>query len=514
MNNKKDAFFSKLKRLLFPQYSSASNGKILTKSKYLSGLKCTNLLLYSGNQEIIRNKPETEWEGNFLQVEQIRNLARTLFPDGLQLRYSQNREALTNETSQFLKKRKPLFNAAFSSGLFYTNTDILSPSAFDDGWDIHLVKSSPSIKKYHTSDIAFQKMVATLSGTKINDCFIIYVNQDYSYQESFDPQLFFSRQNVTDKVNAILKQTEKTATQYLALMNGEPFSGETNKCKSPSECQMIQVCWNDLEGGDIFSLREGNNIPAQLLRAGVRNLKEIPSGTELSFRQSIQVNSEKTREAYIQPEKIKSFLEKIKYPLFFLDFETINPALPLYRNSRPYQHIPFQYSLHIQKSELSDPEYYGYLESGSVDPRLEILATLRDLISTEGSIVVYDDFFEKRCLREAVALYPEYTEWLSMIMNNFADISEPFKSFSYYHPDQKGSASLKAVLPVLTGLSYKDLSIKSGGSANTEFLKWKLNPENFSDNEKQQVMVALTEYSRLDTFALYAIVRELKKITG
>ena len=507
------AFFSKITRLLSFHKPPAPKEKVLTKSKFLSGLKCTNLLLYSGNPEIVRHRSENEWEGNFVQVEQIRNLARTLFPEGQSVRYSNSRKDLVEKTRSVMKNNKPIFNAAFCSDSFFTNTDIISPSREKGGWDLFLAKSSPAIKKYHTPDIAFQKMVATLSGIKINDCFIIYVNPDYIFQGEIDPELFFLKKRVTEKVDSILREIERTAHQYSNLLNGEAFSGIVSKCKSPSECQMVEACWKDLGDGDVFSLREGYNIPARLLQDGIRNLRDIPADTELSFKQSVQVNSEKTGTLHIQQENIKSFLEKLKYPFYFLDFETINPALPLYKNSWPYQHIPFQYSLHIQRDEFSSPEYYFYLEESSDDPRLDILETLRKLISDEGSIVVYDDFFEKRCLREATEIYPEYSEWLFQILGNFADISEPFKSFSYYHPGQKGSASLKAVLPVLTGLSYKDLPIKSGGNANTEFLKLKIDPGSFSSDAKEKVRAALLEYSKLDTYALYAIVKELKKIT-
>ena len=138
-------------------------------------------------------------------------------------------------------------------------------------------------------------------------------------------------------------------------------------------------------------------------------------------------------------------------------FLTGNTALPLYIKTKPYQHIPFLYSLHIQEKQNSPLLHYSYIDSGLYDPRQKILEELSKLIKPTGTIICYNDTFEKRCLRESIQLFPEYSDWYSSISENFKDLSDPFKFFYYYHPLQKGSASLKSVLPALTGLDYKEL---------------------------------------------------------
>ena len=249
---------------------------------------------------------------------------------------------------------------------------------------------------------------------------------------------------------------------------------------------------------------------SKLYKSGIHYLKDIPNDTELSTSQKIQIEAERNKTPYLQEEKLKNFVDSLQYPLYFLDFETVNPALPLYNKTKPYQHVPFLYSLHVQETPDLPLQHYSFIDSGKQDPRLNILAELSKLILPIGTIVCYNDTFEKRCLRESVQLFPEYSDWYSSINENFKDLSDPFKYFYYYHPNQNGSASLKAVLPALTGLDYKELGINDGNMANLEFLRAKT--MNLPQEEIEGIYQFLLDYCKMDTYAMFKVVEALRKL--
>ena len=166
--------------------------------------------------------------------------------------------------------------------------------------------------------------------------------------------------------------------------------------------------------------------------------------------------------------------------------------------------------MHVQNNPDLPLEHYSFIDNGKEDPRLNILSELSKLISSKGTIICYNDTFEKRCLRESVELFPQYADWYASILENFKDLSDPFKFFYYYHPDQKGSASLKAVLPALTGLDYKELGINDGNMANLEFLRSKI--MKLSSEEVNAIYSLLSEYCKMDTYAMVKVVEALRRL--
>jgi hypothetical protein len=195
--------------------------------------------------------------------------------------------------------------------------------------------------------------------------------------------------------------------------------------------------------------------------------------------------------------------------LYFLDFETISSAIPLYPNSKPYQQIPFQYSLHVDNGK--EVKHYSFLASGKEDPRKEFVSSLKKVLGGKGSIIVYNQSFEISRLKELAGLFPSCKKWVNPAVKRVIDLLQPFRNFDYYSPIQKGSCSIKAVLPALTGKSYSDLDlIKNGGDASLAFLDIA-----FSDipsSEKEKLRKNLEKYCGLDTEGMVWIVDELRRI--
>jgi hypothetical protein len=219
-----------------------------------------------------------------------------------------------------------------------------------------------------------------------------------------------------------------------------------------------------------------------------------------------------SNQPYIDKESVKAFLSSLKYPLHFLDFETINPAVPLFDGTRPYQKIPFQLSLHVQDTPGVKTQHHGYLANGPQDPRPELLAHLRKAIGNEGSVVVYNQSFEEGVLRDLGMAFPEHREWSESVIGRMIDLIIPFRSFDYYHPQQKGSASIKSVLPAITGKGYEELAIADGEMASVAFMN--ITHGEVPNEERQRVRDDLIAYCGLDTEGMTRIVERLRKIAG
>ena len=487
---------------------------VLTKSRFMVGLKCDLLLwnqYHSENTLHYTPKNESNLHRMNIQNNSVLLSAHTLYANGSEIPKNLNMYHSHKVTQKLIKERQIIYNACFLSTEFFSKTDILIPSEIDDSWEIIEVKSSINIKRDNIKDLLFQRHVAELCGIKINNCSILNVNPEYIYDGTFDINQFFIKTNLLEKMKYAQEEFLKQISYLKGLIHKQESPSITPKysCSSPKNCN-LKTCWHELGEGDIFNLREGGELVSKLYKSGVRYLKDIPDNTELSFSQKIQIEAEITKNPYLEEVKLKHFTDSLKFPFYFLDFETVNPALPLYIKTKPYQHIPFLYSLHIQENMDSQIQHFSFIDSGEDDPRKKILEDLSKLIKPDGTIICYNDTFEKRCLRESVNLFPEYSDWYSSIVENFKDLSDPFKYFYYYHPLQKGSASLKAVLPALTGLDYKELGINDGNMANLEFLRAKT--MNLSKEEIEGIHQLLIEYCKMDTYAMFKIVEALMKL--
>ena len=192
----------------------------------------------------------------------------------------------------------------------------------------------------------------------------------------------------------------------------------------------------------------------------------------------------------------------------------VNPvtAIPLFDGVKPYQQVPFQYSLHIVRQPGAKPEHHQFLADGPADPRPDFMRHLRHDLPDTGSVVSYNASFETSRLKECCELLPEFKPWLRKVTPRVVDLLLPFRGFRYYHPKQDGSASMKAVLPALTGQGYEKLTIQEGGAASREYLRVTFG--DVSTAERLRVRKDLEAYCALDTLGMVQIVEELKRLTS
>lgn len=278
-------------------------------------------------------------------------------------------------------------------------------------------------------------------------------------------------------------------------------------CNDPYDCPITE-CWDYLPERSVFDLYRGGKKCFELLEKGLLAIKDIPNDYKLTSNQQIQKDCEANGQDHIDKKGISDFLSTLQYPLYYLDFETIGPAVPLFDGTRPYQAIPFQFSLHVVNEDGAKPEHFSFLASGADDPRPAFLAELMKVLGNAGSIVVYNQGFEEGILKELAIAFPKYDTWVSQVRDRLVDLLVPFRQFLYYNPAQKGSASLKRVLPALTGKSYEGMEISDGQEASITFLA--VTYGDVSEEERKKVRADLEKYCALDTEGMIWIVEKLR----
>jgi len=331
-------------------------------------------------------------------------------------------------------------------------------------------------------------------------------------KERISPQEFFIIEDVTALVNgAAIGLDDTIAAMFKAIASPEcPTYSLSPKCRDPRDCPLSDDCHSSLPDHNVISLYRGKQAGYSLLSQGVQCIKDIPAGSKLSANQNIQKECILTNAPYIDREALQTFLGSLKYPISYFDFETINPGIPLCDGMRPYQKIPFQFSLVIVPAEGAQPQQSSFLAKTANDPRPALLAEMKRRIPDGGSIVVYNKGFEGPILKQLGESFPGYREWLDGLATRLEDLWDPFKKFHYYHPKQRGSTSIKHVLPALTGRSYEGMEIADGETASV--LYWNVTHRPASETERQKVYDSLEEYCGLDTDGMRSIVNCLRSL--
>jgi len=473
----------------------------------MNGLQCLKLLWFIFNDPEKVPEPDAATRHIFDQGHLVGELAKKLYPEGLDVPFDNFMENI-RRTRQSLAARRPLFEAGFMVDRLFCRVDILNP-AEGDQWDIVEVKSSTSVKDENLHDVAFQKYCLQKQGLIIHKCCLAFINNQYIRQGEIDPSRLFTLQDISEEVAAAGLGIEERVEAMLAAITARecPDIPIGVYCSDPYECPVV-FCREQLPDNNIFELYRGGRKSYDLFNRGVLNIKDIPSDFKLSRPQEIQKWCDVMGTPHIEKQAIREFLDSLQSPLHYLDFETINPAVPLFDGTRPYQRVPFQFSLHISQGR-KDLSHYGFLAEGRDDPRPAFLRRLKETLGPAGSIVTYNQAFEEGVLKELAEAYPEYSEWIAGVRVRLVDLLKPFQNFHYYDPGQKGSASIKHVLPALTGQGYQDMGISGGEDASNSFLS--VTYSDVTEEERRRVRADLEKYCGLDTEGMVWIVEHLRK---
>jgi len=509
----------------------------LSKSKYLNGLQCPKLIWVLYNDKAKVPPYDASTLAIFDQGHEVGHLAKSLFPGGIEIEGDPWKYAmLLDRTREALKKRAPLYEAAVSFGNGFARTDILNPVE-DCSWDLIEVKSSTEVKQVHLDDLALQKYVVEGSGLRVRKCFLMHINADYVRQGEIEVKKLFTLADVTDQVAAISPCVAPNLAELAQIIKQKqmPDIAIGLQCDDPYTCILQEICWAFLPEDNPLTLSGFKKEKAfELIHQGILKIVDVSETTDLNGKQTIQREALRTGNRHVDPGAIQAFLETLVYPVHYLDFETFQTAIPLFDGVRPYQKVPFQFSLDIvSASETSVPSatsattrsslttestgspgaapaHHSYLSEGRSNPNPEVLKLLKEKLGDSGSIVSYNAAFEKGVLNQAVEAYPEYLEWWNAVQLRFIDLLAPFRAFDFYHPQQAGSASLKVVLPALTGAGYESLDIADGETASREYLRVTFG--GVDEKGRARVRKQLEDYCGLDTMGMIRIVEELGKI--
>ena len=485
---------------------------VISKSKYILGRQCPKLIWYSYNRKDLIPPPDAGQLMMFAAGNRVGELAQTIYSDGIKIEREMNPHRQHAKSLAALKLGKPLFEAGFVHDGAYALADILLPVK-GGKWDLIEVKMSASVKEEHIHDAAFQKYTYKGAGVNIRKCFLMHINTDYIKDGDIEPEKIFTKDEITGAVDGVLSQVEPCFKylQKVIRQKDEPVITIGPHCKKPYECPLTDLCQEYLPDGHVLQLYRGGKKSFEFLESGILKLADIPADSELSDSQLTQLAAHRSGEAEVDTDAIGDFLSELIYPLYFLDFETIAPAIPIYDGTRPFENIPFQYSLHIIKKDGDKPLHYAYLAPGDIDPRPEILKQLKVYLGEEGSIIAYNASFEKNVIKAAAAVYPEYEAWSEDLSDRIVDLLSPFRKFHYYHPEQKGSASMKAVLPAMIGTGYEGLNIAEGSTASYEYMRVTFD-KNVPAAERDQVRADLEKYCAKDTLGMVQILDKLREV--
>jgi hypothetical protein len=488
----------------------------LSKSTFLRGSQCKKSLYIHWHHPELKDKLSVMQQAIFSQGTDVGKIAQKLFPGGVDagIHVPANYVKSIEMTSRLIRDGVPvIYEAGFSFNNLHCFVDILVKD--DDGWKAYEVKSSTQLKPVNLLDAAFQYYVITSCGLELVDISLVTLNTLYERIGELDISQLFKIESVKEQIINCQDKVKQDIEEFFFTLNLPlvPVIDIGPHCTDPYDCDFRGHCWQHVPDYSIFNIaRLSGDKKWELYRMGILRFEDIPPDFKLNDSQWQQVKAELKGEKHIDIKAIMEFLDGLHYPLYFLDFESFQPAVPMFDHSRPYQQVVFQYSMHIQDNKVPGLTHKAFLANpdGS-DPRILFINRLISDIGENGDIIVFNKSFESSRLTELAASFPEFRDHVTGINARMKDLMVLFQQRQYYVPEMKGSYSIKQVLPAMVpGFSYDKMPIGDGGSASMAFTSI------FSEPDQEKIRTTrqnLLDYCKLDTLAMVEILKVLKGIS-
>jgi len=488
-----------------------------SKSRYCNGIQCPKMLWLK------KNMPD-EFDDSVMNQailstgNDVGDLAMGLFGDYTEVPYSESLSEMIPATQKLIDDGvKNICEASFSYDGCFCSVDILR-NLGGNKVELYEVKSSTEVKDIYKEDVSYQNFVLSKLGFDVQKVCLVHINNQYVRYGELELDKLFKIVDLTDVAKSKLSEVEDNIAKFREYLEQEtePECKVGSQCSSPYDCGYWSHCAVDMpEDGEptvwsISRLRDkqwyydnGYITFQQIYDAGI--LKG-------NYLQQVEVEL-KNLPPQIKPKEVSKFLDTLSYPLYFLDFETFNPAVPLYDESSPYQQIVFQYSLHYIEKEGGELKHKECLAYPGSDPRRQIAEQLCKDIPLDVCTTAYNMGFEKGKIRDLAALYPDLHDHLMNIHDNIKDIMIPFQKRWYYTKEMQGSYSIKYVLPALfpddPSLNYHNLEgVHNGGEASNTFLAM----QKMDKDELEKWREHLLRYCELDTFAMVKVLEKLREV--
>lgn len=403
-----------------------------------------------------------------------------------------------------------IFQPTVEDGPFEARADALFFNPNTNKWDMYEVKSTNDICKKHKYDVTFQYLVFNKK-YEIGDVYILHLNKEYFRNGELILNELFKATNVNDDIQKLIEEVNQLRFDALEVIQTPDFN-QSVACIKPKECPCPDLCHHNLPEYSIYDISgfTGSVKKVRELESlGVRSIYEIPKTFELADSYRRQVDVAQSKEIYIDKGYIQNDLGGVEYPIYFIDYESYNPAIPMYDGYKPYDQIPFQWSLHIQREHGAELEHYEFIETEEIDPIPNFLNRLKEVMNNTGSIVVWNKSFEGKQNERMGEIHPEYREFCENMNSRIYDLMDIFQKGYYADPCCKGSYSIKKVLPALVPeLSYKDMEIGDGATAMSSWEEMVFS--DITETEKLKIQNNLLKYCELDTWAMVKIYECLK----
>jgi hypothetical protein len=476
----------------------------LTKTHILAGLRCEKRLYYLLHHPERARKSRSTAAVTGLVVQRH---ARLEFPGGQLIERNSTDSDPFQLTQQCLHDPavKTLFEAAITDDRLTVFIDVLTRAG--EAWDLIEIKSSSRVKDEHIDDIAIQLLAIDQAGIPINRLYLMHINSDFEYQGDHDYIGLFVGEDVTDQVRRHLPATAGYVDRMMVVASGaEPVRHVGSHCKNPYPCEFKTYCEQQDTQYPASLLPNAATVIEKLLNRGIMDIRDIPPDLLTSE------THQRIRRVTVQgvPELLPGAAEEINalaYPRYYLDFECIQFAIPIWQGTHPYDQLPFQWSCHIQ-SEDAVLTHHEFIDVSGQDPRREFAEALLEVCGETGPILVYNQSFEKRIVKELAKVLPDLGKKLLALNTRMVDLL-PIVKRNYYHPQMKGSWSIKSVLPCLVPeLSYSGLGeVQDGTQAQLAYFD--MIGEKLTAREREVLKNDLLQYCKLDTYAMVAIAEKL-----
>lgn len=493
----------------------------LSKSKYCAFWQCPKMAWlnkYKPEEKIIDDSVTARMEAGT----EVGDLARSLFGEYVDITVQNENgldlPAMLSRTQEEMSRETPVIcEAAFVHEGLYCAVDILKKE--QDGWAIYEVKSSTqNDSPVYMADIAYQKYVLEHCGVNVVGTYLVCLNNEYVFDGTLNVQELFK---ITDVSEEIISEEEQiaenlTLAEQILDSEAEPDIDLSVNCNSPYPCAFWQYCSKHVPKPSIFDLyRMQFKKKMEYYHDGLISYEALSKSKQIKNpKQLRQIAFEiEDNGTYVEKENIQVFLDTLSYPIYFLDFETMQPVIPQYIGTKPYQQIPFQYSLHYIEEEDGELKHKEFLAEAGVDPRRALAEQLCADVPMNVCVTAYNKAFECSRIKELAEAFPDLAEHLLSIEANIKDLLVPFQSGYYYNRAMGGSFSIKSVLPAIfpndPTLDYHNLEeVHNGSEAMSIFPKIKdMQPE-----EQERARRNLLKYCELDTYAMVKVWEELVRV--
>ena len=492
----------------------------LSKSRYCRAKQCNKMFWLDKYKP--EEKVQTASDDVFENGNKVGELAKQLFGEYVDIPFDKDLSTMLDATASAMKNKPNIITeASFNYDNNFCSVDILKND--EDGVEIYEVKSSTQIRDVYYDDVAYQYYVLSNLGLNIKKACLVHLNNEYIRNGELEIDKLFSIEDFTEIAIQKQEEVKENIEKLNKVMqehneNNEPKIDLGVYCMNPYACEYWGYCTRKLPTPNVFDVRGRMWFSKKIEKyyEGKISFEDLIN-ENLSEVQLEQIDfALNNKPPKINIEVIKNLMNTLKYPLYFLDFETFKLPIPEYDGTWPYEQLPFQYSLHIAREAEGELEHKEFLAEADDNEFMRHFAeTLVRDIPENGSVIVYNEKFEKTIMAQLAERFPDLADELNRIIDNVVDFLPPFRNRDYYMKEMNGSASIKAVLPALypddPELDYHKLPVVHNGSEASEIfatLKEK------SKEEQEQIRKGLLLYCGLDTYAMVKIWQRFKELIG